>query len=365
MAELDLFYSDEDRHRVVLLEQALVSAGVGVALHTKAFEPASDPVLGVLSEHAEDWMIAQAKRCSAQLIWLRLDHSEMPVAARQSLSLQNWPGRSADLAISELARSLRSNSESSNASSSKPTFSKPSPSRQTEPSATPTSAKRSDSRSATSRVERGPRPRVVLAWIAGVIVVFAGLLNLAPEPGEPRANDEELAFLESELQRAATYPATPIPAVTQADEPGVESRAVSGRLEAAVNAVGKTSGGSVVSELDVVATAIEMTREDAAGEQALITPPTPPTPPDASLCMALAATDVQAASEVLLVLSGWDRLLCRVAVEGASERSAVADSLARLCLAPTDAALAAWLVTLDGRDAPAHSCLPVAFRKSL
>lgn len=345
MAALDLFYSDEDRHRVVLLEEALASTGVGVVLHTSPFEPASDPVLGVLSEHVEDWMIEQAQRSSGRLIWLRLDHSEMPVAARQALALQNWPGRSADLAIAALAQSLRTTQADIRAATAVSSRSD-----RVVAGSPAGSARRDATQVGTSRIESGPRPWVVFAWIVGLLVVFAGLLNMTPQPRESPVRESELelpADLSGSSARAASSavgePVTIDSRAVAAGNSGVvavepTSFRDSAREPIITNALARSTDVSALTPLGPL-DEIEQRVIDSDQHHAS----------DASLCLVLAATDRESALQVLLTLSGWDRLLCRVALGEADQRAWVADSLSRLCLAPSDTALADWLAALRAR----------------
>ncbi|MCR9278556.1 MAG: hypothetical protein NXH85_11325 [Pseudomonadaceae bacterium] len=396
MAELDLFYSDEDRHRVILLEQALASAGVAVALHTQAFEPVSDPVLGVLSEHAEPWMITQAKSCASRLIWLRLDHSEMPCAARKSLALQNWPGRSADLAISELARSLTANSAETTGDSPSSMQSERSSSRRTRTFQESDTPGRVAPGVGAASPDSGPRPLVVLAWIVGLIIAFALLLSVLPEPSERRLVDEAAEAQAADAVDHGRASAAVAPQTAETARPPVRPGTQPNQLDS-VSITVYESDADVESHADVESDA-ETGNEAKSGvlrPTPLVTQPsTPPvtrplTGPtagvvpdspnivahesplaetdaneaalfDAGVCMALAETDTEAAMDVLLTLSGWDRLLCRAAIEQAAGQPDVAGSLVRLCLAPTQSALTAWLAQRYGGEAPTAACLPGA-----
>lgn len=338
-AFLDLFYSDEDRHRVVLLEDALATAGVSVVLHTSPFEAASDPVLGVLSEHAEDWMIEQARRCSAELIWLRLDNTEMPVAARQSLALQNWPGRSADLAIAELARSLKGANVGPRSQPRQPDSS-----RAAGAASSPSSAERVGRRKTAPGVESGPRSWVVLAWIVGLVVVFYGLFSLAPEPGTQRANEMEPAVAQVQVESAA--------ATRDVSESGTAAAPSAAGYPAGPpgNAPGKTIDDALIPQDDLPDNRdSELIDSHERGQELVDVDITPINVPDADACLALAGSDPEAASQVLLMLSGQDRLLCRSALVRAREQFAAPSSGLGLCDTPSVTTLAAWLRTLEGR----------------
>lgn len=315
MAALDLFFSPEDRHRVILLQQVLEDAGVGLRLHTETFEPESRPVLGVLSEHVESWMVRQAIASADELIWLRLDNSPLPAPARQALALQNWPGRSADLAIAELVEALRRGwqppaervgTDSAGAEPDDPIETLREPGQSPEPVEGITAAEPVGSirRGAAERAELGGR----LVGLLIVLLIVAGFWSLSRlAPASETASEQG-----SDAQPSGSRQIRPAIA-----EPTSADRSL----------VAQPPAGS----------------SSAARKQKVVD------------CMELAAADPDAAQDLMESLDSEARLACRAALGDERARDAVSDPLLKLCLAPDDEVLAAWVDALE----PSHRAGPV------
>ena len=334
MAALDLFFSEEDRHRVALLEQALDDEGVATRRRESQFDAESDPVLGVLSSHLEGWMVEQAKRCKRKLIWIRLDDTPPPVPSRLTLSLQQWPALSADKALEQLVDYLDARGKSS-----------------------------SD----------GPRPALVIAVVLVGIAVLFGLLSLAPDVSEDAVSNTEIVSapelsmerppqgseglvnqasggadpaIEPPVSEVAIQPIVPesSPAPDVLAGPGNSARNEQGTSSPSSNEEAlNTESSSGVHEMPNLEPAVQ-TSEQPLETGIVVTNAESIAPmkeevavkvpyADFNECWATAREDSSAAREVLLSLSGEERLVCRLVLGDTLALPELSDPYLRICLA--------------------------------
>ena len=191
MKRVDVFYTDEDGHRVRPLIRFLELQDLHVQRHTAPSAGQSAPYLVIVSEHytAAPWLVELTS--AADAIAVLLVDAALADSVR-TLDLRAWPARSADRALASLAEWMKS------------------PSARISPVSTGGARKQGSHNSQTQN-------RGALVVLALVVALLVWLATLSPDPEEQEteaatdriaANASQTIASGSPTERAAPH-ATP------------------------------------------------------------------------------------------------------------------------------------------------------------